>query len=333
MPRYRSPLNAINNFVIFVITLFAFGCERSAPDVVLYTSVDEPYVRPIVDAFVKETGISVRVVTDTEATKSVGLAERLRAERQNPRADVWWGNEPFHTARLAEEGLFAPYASPAAVDVPAQYRDTQNRWSGVGLRVRVIAVAPSLVSTVVGLNDLTLPMYKGKVCMARPSAGTTGGHVAAIYAQLGRDAGDAYFKALADNDIKLLGGNSEVTRQVAAGNFVIGLTDNDDVASTQSIGGAIAMVVPDQTSHGTLMLPTTVALVQRDTINPASKLLIDRLVSQATEQALIDAKFSLLSVRAKTQSVKAMPINYAAVATQMPEAVHRATAILDRRSQ
>src|SRR5438874_1086383 len=74
--------------------------NNSGSEVVLYTSVDEPVAAPIVREFEKRTGIHVILQTDTEATKSVGLAERLRAERDNPRADVWWGNEIFLTILL-----------------------------------------------------------------------------------------------------------------------------------------------------------------------------------------------------------------------------------------
>ncbi len=80
--------------------------------------VDEPIARPIIQEFEKQSGIQVVLVTDAEATKSVGLAERLRAEKGNPQADVFWGNEPFHTINLAEEGLLAPYESHSAKDVP-----------------------------------------------------------------------------------------------------------------------------------------------------------------------------------------------------------------------
>src|SRR3954469_20597625 len=87
--------------------LLICGCDRSAAqqEVVLYTSVDEPIASPIVRDFENQTGIRVRLVTDTEASKSVGLAERLRAEKDHPQADVWWSNEIFLTINLADEGL------------------------------------------------------------------------------------------------------------------------------------------------------------------------------------------------------------------------------------
>src|SRR5688572_19918935 len=164
---------------------FVFSCRREAgggaSEVVLYTSVDQPVARPIISEFEKQTGIRVVLVTDTEATKSVGLAERLRAEKGNVQADVWWGNEPFHTINLAQEGLLAPHESPAAEDVPARFKDAGHRWAGVGLRARVVALSGEPPERRIGLDDLRQPDSANRITMARPTAGTTGGHVAALY--------------------------------------------------------------------------------------------------------------------------------------------------------
>src|SRR4051794_33684368 len=91
--------------------------QANPPTVVLYTSVDEPVARPILDLFTKRTGIVVQLQTDAEKNKSVGLARRVEAERGDPRADVWWGNEVFHTINLAAGGLLEPYDPPTAKDV------------------------------------------------------------------------------------------------------------------------------------------------------------------------------------------------------------------------
>src|SRR4051812_17256058 len=63
------------------------GCRKDQPRVVLYTSVDQPIAQPIIAEFEKRTGITVELQTDTEATKSAGLAARLQAEQANPQAD------------------------------------------------------------------------------------------------------------------------------------------------------------------------------------------------------------------------------------------------------
>src|SRR4051812_44910338 len=150
---------------VFICGLFLFvsGCDsKPQAEVVLYTSVDQPYAEPIVRDFEKQTGIKVRLVTDTEASKSVGLAERLRAEKGNPQADVWWGNEPFYTINLAEEGLLQPYESASAKDVTPIYLDPQHRWVGNGLRARMIAFSDWNAAPLVGdgLEGLTNPRFK-----------------------------------------------------------------------------------------------------------------------------------------------------------------------------
>src|SRR5687767_4012851 len=132
--------------VALFLTLFfglVGGCGRSddGPEtVVLYTSVDEPVATPVVLEFTKRTGITVVIRTDTEANKSAGLVARLEAEKANPQADVWWGNEVFRTISLADAGVLAPYESPSAKDIPAASKDPSHLWAGSGERVRVIAV-------------------------------------------------------------------------------------------------------------------------------------------------------------------------------------------------
>jgi iron(III) transport system substrate-binding protein len=331
------------HFFVILVSSFGFlyvGCDRSSsPEVVLYTSVDQPYADPIVKQFEKDTGIKVRLVTDTEASKSVGLAERLRAEKSNPRCDVWWGNEPFHTISLAEEGLLQQYESPNAKEVATLYRDPERRWTGNALRARVVAVGSWEGGSVAGdgLGAFADLRFKGRVAMARPTAGTTGGHVAALYVLWGDEKADAFFKQLRANDIKLLGGNGPVADAVGRGQFVLGLTDNDDCAAVLREGGKLSMILPDQDEHGTLMIPTTVGLVSGSKQPDAAKKLVDYLLSPAVEKRLIDARFAGWSVRGPlpitSMKVTAMKVDYRAVAGKLPGAVRRATAILEGREQ
>lgn len=306
----------------------SLSCERSvstARELVLYTSVDQPIAAPIIAEFEKQSGIDVLIVTDAEATKSVGLAERLRAEKANPQADVFWGNEIFHTINLAEEGIFTPYESPSAADIPAIFKDPQDRWTGSVVRVRVIVVSPTSDFMPQGLEDL-IKSQSGVVAMARPTAGTTGGHVAAIYALWGEEKADAYFRALQQKGIKLLGGNSAVAEQSQRGAISMGLTDNDDVHAAQQ-GGPLGMILPDQDSIGTLVVPCTVGLVQS---SDDAKRLVDYLLSRQVEEAMMKAGFAYASIRDQSK-VKPMQVDYREVAKIMPDAVRRATDILEGR--
>ncbi len=296
----------------------------------LYTSIDEPIARPIVEGFERESGIRVVLQTDTEATKSVGLAERVRAEKSHPQADVFWSNEPFHTINLANEGVLTAYESGAGKDVPGRYKSGKGLWCSVGLRARVIAWGGGEGGPG-GLEDLSKTELKGKIAMARPTAGTTGGHVAALYTVWGDEKARGFFKSLRANDVKLLGGNSVVAERVAWGNYLAGLTDNDDCAAASAEIKAVKMIVPDQEGMGTLMIPTTVGLVAGGPDAEAGKKLIDYLLSAAVEQKLMDAKFVIGSVRDTSGKMKAMEVDYEAAAREMPRAVREATAILEGR--
>jgi iron(III) transport system substrate-binding protein len=308
---------------------------------VLYTSIDEPIARPIIQVFERRTRIRVVLVTDSEASKTVGLAERLRAEKANPQADVYWGNEPFHTINLAEEGVLAAYESPSAKDVPERYRDPQHRWAGNGLRARVIAGnsrAPtrrqwySWQPSFSGLSDFAAKQHRGKIAIARPTAGTTGGHVAALYVLWGDAKADEFFRSLRANDVKVVGGNSVVAQLVGNGTVWAGLTDNDDVHAARAQGAKIYMRLPDDDTIGTLMVPTTAGLVAGSKHSADAKKLIDFLLSEEVEHMLIRADFAGWSVRG-TSDVKAMDVDYREVARVMPHAVRRATAILEGRDE
>ena len=78
------------------------GCRPQDPNaVVVYAAQDQVYAEPIFKQFTAETGLKVRAAYDSEAVKTVGLANRLLAERTRPQCDVFWGNEEMRTRQLA----------------------------------------------------------------------------------------------------------------------------------------------------------------------------------------------------------------------------------------
>jgi iron(III) transport system substrate-binding protein len=326
----------LSSVLCLALTLLgAVGCaEEADTEVVLYTSVDQPIAAKAVAAFERaHPGVRVRLVTDSEAMKSVGLAEKLRAEKANPIAHVWWGNEVFHTIALANEGYFEPLAGDEVNQIEPQFKDGQLRWAGCGLRARVLAVSESAGPTAGSLQDLADSRFKGRVALARPLAGTTGGHVAALYAFWGEQKADAFFASLKANGAILLGSNSEVARQVGNGNLLLGLTDNDDVFNVQRAGGELWQVVPDQsdTGIGTLAIPTTVALVKRDASPSTAKQLAAFLLSDANERLLLDEHFAAFSVRASPERLRTMAVSYEDVARQMTTAPKRVADLFDGR--
>jgi iron(III) transport system substrate-binding protein len=323
-----------------VVTLLT-SCDRSAKTavtLVLYTSVDEPVARPILDKFTKKTGIQVELQTDSEKNKSVGLARRLEAERDNPQADVWWGNEVFHTINLADEGLLDVYDPPTSKDIPALFKDPNGRWTGNGLRARVMGINTTMLTgeTLLpnrSILDLTSPRLRGKIAMANPSAGTTSGQIAALYVLWGDEKARKFLHDLHDNGVLLLGGNSVVADMVGNGTVWVGLTDNDDVYAAQRNDAAITLQLPDQLTFGTLTIPTTVGLVKGSKHPAEAKKLVDFLVSAEVEEELIGRKFANYAVRKGEgpSQIVSMQVDYHDVAKVMKRASEEAVEILEGR--
>ena len=144
-------------FASIFLVLIAFcllllsSCKRfRGPEqrqVVLYCSVDQTIAEPIVAEFEKRTGIKVLARFDTEASKTVGLVQRIRAEASSPVADVFWSSEIFHTIRLGRQSLLACYNSDQSKHWPVGFVDADARWYGFALRVRVIGYNTKRVSS------------------------------------------------------------------------------------------------------------------------------------------------------------------------------------------
>lgn len=319
------------------------GCRHSTSDdattVTLYTSVDEPYARPLIDEFQRQTGIRVNLITDVEASKSVGLVERLRAERDHPQADVWWGNECVLTINLADDGILTPYDSPSAADIPAAYKDADHRWAASILRVRMLISArgntdkAQVPAPALRLSDLLKRELNGKISLARPTAGTTGSHVAALYVLWGADRARTFFRGLHENGAVLLGGNGVVAEYVARGELRAGVCDNDDAADANESIAPITAVLPDQNAGeaGTLAMPCALGMVAGCRHESAARKLIDFLLSHETEKKLLQTHFAWCSTRDTTGKGHFMDVDYHAVAKVMPAAIREATAILEGR--
>ena len=211
--------------------------------VIIYTSQDQVYAEPILKEFEQQTGIEVRAVYDSEAVKTVGLVNRLIAERDRPQCDLFWNNEELRTRQLAAIGVF-------------------EKWAAAGYRSRRIAVNTNKVALAAAphsLTELTNETWRGKVALAYPLFGTTAAHFLALRQLWGEERWQNWCRAFAANKPFLVDGNSVSAKLVAKGEAWVGLTDSDDIAAEQREG---ATIVPLPLTEESLLIPNTVAVVR-----------------------------------------------------------------------
>lgn len=290
--------------------------DAAPRDVVLASSVDDHILLPILAAFLEQSGVRVKTITDSEATKSTGLAQRLRQEHAQGtvRADVFWSSEAFLTARLASEGVLAPLEAALLADWPARWIGKEGRWAGFGLRARVIVFNTALVApgdAPEELLDLLEPKYAGRIALARPEFGTTRGHMAMILHRWGEPAYRSWLEGLARQRVILVDGNSEVVRAVASGEAIVGLTDTDDVYAGQRNGWPIDMTLAlhdcrcgeppsEDAEPGPLLIPNSVAMTASAPHPEAAHTLIAFLLSGEVEERLARSESRNTPVHPKT---------------------------------
>ena len=102
---------------------------------------------------------------------SQDILDRLRSERANPQADVWFGAPAETFSRAAKEGLLEPYTPTWASAVQPEARDAGNRWYGTYLTPEVIAYNSQAVAAADAprdWDDVLDPKWKGKVIIRDP---------------------------------------------------------------------------------------------------------------------------------------------------------------------
>ena len=181
--------------------LTVFGASSSvshAEQVVVYSARIEQLIKPMFDAFTKESGIDVKFVTDKEGA----LLARLKAEGKNTPADMLITSDAGNLWEAAREGLLQPVESKTLEsNIPANLHDPENQWFGLSVRARTIIyntqrVKPADLSTYEALAD---PKWKGRLCLRTSKKVYNQSLVAMMIAELGEAKTEQIIKGWVTN--------------------------------------------------------------------------------------------------------------------------------------
>ncbi|MGF1572504.1 MAG: extracellular solute-binding protein [Sumerlaeia bacterium] len=279
---------------------------------VIYTALDRQFSEPILEAFEEKTGIEVQALYDTEAVKTVGLVNRLIAERNRPSADIFWNNEIVRTLELKEQGLTQPFSVNSSSTIPSEFIDPEGHWVGFATRARVIMVNTNLVPNEedqpTSVFDLIDPKWKGQAGYANPLFGTTSTHAAVLWSTLGEEGMVNYFESAKENAV-LYSGNAQARDAVANGEIAWCLTDTDDAFGAIEDGKPVRIIYPDSKpgENGTVMIPNTLMKIANGPNSEAADQLLDYLLSEEVEQALANSRSAQIPVRSNLTPPNGIP--------------------------
>lgn len=302
---YMQILILMNNYffeilLLIFLTILSFSCKRNGKEVIVYIAHDQVYSEPILKEFELKTGIKVKALYDTEAVKTVGLVNRLIAENNNPQCDVFWNNEVIRTIVLKKKGILSPYNSPAASEIPGEFRDSGNCWTGFAARARVIVYNTTLIKKneiPTSIFDFLDKKWSKKFAISYPIFGTFSSQCAGLFSLLGDEKARGFFKKLKNNNPIVVDGNSVVKDKVAHGEVPAGITDTDDAYGAILDGYPIKMIYPDQSGIGTFLIPNTISLIKGAPHPEEGKKLIDYILSKEVESKLAFSRAAQMPLR------------------------------------
>jgi iron(III) transport system substrate-binding protein len=314
--------------------------------IVLYCAQDEEFAEKSLAEFKKRTGLEVAPKFDTEKDKSVSLFNELFKEKDRPRCDVFWNNEPLNTIRLQRAGMLEAYDSPSAKPYADRDKAPDHTWYAFAARARVLIVNTDIwkkpEDRPKSLLDLTDPRWKGHIVMARPLFGTTATQGACLFAVLGSEEAKEYYRSLKTNTVQIAPGNKQVAEWVGQGHtpdgrtVSIGVTDTDDTLEELDAGHHVAMIFPDRDrpkddKMGTLFIPNTLCILKGSPNPQGARELVDYLLSAEVEKHLAESASHQIplnpEVKAKLPqgmetpaTVKAMTVDFGKAADAWDEA-------------
>ncbi|MFT4993650.1 MAG: iron(III) transport system substrate-binding protein [Paraglaciecola sp.] len=229
-----------------------------AEQVNVYSARKEALIKPLLDRFTQQTGISVNMVTGKADT----LITRLRSEGKYSPADLLISTDVGRLHRAKQQDLTQAVDSEFLnLNIASNYRDPDKHWFGLTLRARPIMYAPDRLDPagLLRIEDLSDEKWRGRICVRSSSNIYNQSMVAALIEQLGEAATEAWVVSFVGNFARPpKGGDRDQIKAVAAGQCDIAiantyylagmLTDKDQ--STREVAQKVKVLWPNQDDRG-----------------------------------------------------------------------------------
>jgi iron(III) transport system substrate-binding protein len=287
----------------------AAGAQKTELNV--YTALETDQLKAYTEGFNKVyPNIDIKWTRDSTGV----ITAKLLAEKANPVADLVVGVSASSMAVFGNEGMLQGYAPKGLDKLSQQYRDPANPPLWVGMDVYGAAICFNTVEAAkLGLpkpetwQDLTKPIYKGRVVMPNPASSGTGYLDVTGWIQMwGETDAWKFMDALHQNIAQYTHSGSKPCRQAGAGEFPIGVSFEYRAVTTKKSGAPIDIIFPTEGLGWDLeasgIMKTTKKL-------DAAKSLMDWLASQAAME-LYSKNFAVLAMPGVAKPLDFVPADY-----------------------
>jgi iron(III) transport system substrate-binding protein len=225
--------------------------------------------------------------------------DRVRSERANPQADVWFGGPDAIFARAAAEELLAPYRPSWAEAVPPASRAARDLYFGTFRTIPALVWNAKTVAAAdapADWEDLLAPRFRGRVLVRDPMASGVmrtffGYTLARSVATTGAtDAGFDWLRRL-DAQTKQYAANPALLfEMLVRGEGDVTVWELTDILLHQSSGEPVAWALP---RSGTPVIDDSVALVAGAPHRAAAVELLEYVGSAAAQTLAAQRAFRI----------------------------------------
>ncbi|MDM5340709.1 extracellular solute-binding protein [Fictibacillus enclensis] len=228
------------------------------------------------------------------------VLDRVRSEKKNPQADVWWGAPSVMFNQAKGEGLLEPYKPTYAKALEDEFHDKDWAWSGTSQTPEVIMYNSKKMSkgeAPKDWDDLLDPKWKDKIIIRYPLASGTMNTI--FSAMIYRDYKDSkdpkkgyeWLQKL-DANTKEYSANPEIMySKVAKGEGTVSVWDMPDVVMLKKEKNyPFDFVIPES---GTPVLTEGIALVKNAKHPKAAKAFYEFVNSKEANKILAEKHYRI----------------------------------------
>ena len=251
---------------VLLLAALLFGCRRdSRTPIVLYSPHGRDLLGLVERTYeAKHPDVDVRWLD----MGSQEVYDRIRSEKANPQADLWFGGPNTIFARGARDGLLDSYRPSWAASVPEESRQPGDLYFGLYRTPAVIVYNSAAVPPAEApkdWDDLLEPRWKGKVLIRYPIASGT---MRAIYGMIlerslaatgSADGGFEWLKKLDAQTREYVMNASILVEKIARREGLATVWDLPDVLLEMKRSNDLAYVFP---SSGTPVIDDAVGIVK-----------------------------------------------------------------------
>jgi len=233
--KHKWSLGFILLVALLVIVGMA-GCKKDegSKEINVLCTPQEQWCQGMKQEFEAKYDITVNYV---RMSSGESLA-RLRAEKDNPQFDIWWGGPIDSFVAAKGEDLLEAYDSPNYKNLLDQtkYKDADNYWAGIYVGSLGFCTNTDWLADNPGVEaptswaDLLKPEFTGQVLVAHPStSGTSYTALATVLQLMGEEAGWAYAGQYAGQMLQFTKSGGAPAKFVGQGEAAVGIVFSHDI--------------------------------------------------------------------------------------------------------